>query len=174
MKQITQLAVFFLSTLLSAGTVHAAELKLVASTGVKSVIEELSPAFERATGNKVQLLFQTAVPLKRRIDGGEQFDIVILPPTIVDDLTKEGKVKSTTKGNFAKTEIGAAVERERRRPDISSVEALKKTLVQAKSIAYSKEGLSGTAMAGIIERLGLTKDLAQKTNIGNSCRRNAT
>ena len=86
-----------------------------------------------------------------------------LTPTIVDDLTKEGKVKLTTKGNFAKTGIGAAVKQGAQKPDISSVEALKKTLVQAKSIAYSKEGLSGTAMAGIIERLGLTKDLAQKT-----------
>jgi molybdate transport system substrate-binding protein len=153
--------------LLAQGAVaNAAEIKVIASVGVKAVLEELAPQFERAGEHKVKITFGTAVPLKRQIDGGESFDVVVLTPALVEDLAKAGKVASGTATNVAKAGIGVAIRAGAPKPDISTADAFKRTLMNAKSIAYSKEGQSGTAMARLIERLGLADEMKAKTVLG--------
>ena len=142
---------------------QTAEIKVITSVGVKAMLEELAPAFERASSHKLKITYGTAVPLKRQIDAGETFDVVILVPAMLDDLVKQGKVATGTNTNIAKIGIGVAIKTGTPKPDISSTDALKKTLLAAKSIAYSKEGQSGTAMARIIERLGIATEMTPKT-----------
>lgn len=141
----------------------AAEIKVVSSVGVKTALEALAPQFEKATENKLKMTYGTAVPLKRQIDGGETFDVVILTPPLVEDLVKGGKVTAASQVNVAKVGIGVAIRAGAPKPDISTVDAFKRALVNAKSIAYSKEGQSGKAMASLIERLGLADQLKGKT-----------
>src|SRR5262249_24754249 len=81
----------------------------------------------------------------------------------IEDLAKAGKVAAGTSANIAKVGIGVAIRAGAVKPDIGTAEALKRALINAKSIAYSTEGQSGTAMAAIIERLGLTAQLRDKT-----------
>jgi molybdate transport system substrate-binding protein len=131
--------------------------------GVRAILEELAPRFERATEHKLQITYGTAAPLKRQIDAGETFDVVVLVPGMLDDLVKQGKVAVGTVTNVAKSGIGVAIRAGAPKPDVSSTEALKKSLLAAKSIAYSKEGQSGTAMVRIVERLGIAEEMKPKT-----------
>jgi molybdate transport system substrate-binding protein len=152
-----------LATALASAAAGAAEIKVISSVGVKGALEELKPQFERATEHKLNIVYGTAVPLKRQIDGGESFDVVILTPALVEDLAKSGKVATGTSAVVAKAGIGVAIKRGAPKPDIGSADAFKKALLAAKAIAYSKEGQSGTAMARLIDRLGLAKEMASKT-----------
>ena len=77
---------------LIASSANAAELKVVASVGVRAVLSNLGPDFERVSGHKVEFSYGTAVPLKRQIDGGEAFDVAILVPAMLEDLSRMGKV----------------------------------------------------------------------------------
>ena len=141
----------------------AAEIKVITSVGVKAILEELGPQFERASEHKLKITFGTAVPLKRQIDAGETFDVVILVPAMIDDLVKQGKVAAGTPAVVAKSGIGVAIRQGAPKPDIGTADAFKKTLLNARMIAYSKEGLSGTAMAKLIERLGIVEQMKPKT-----------
>jgi len=142
---------------------NAAEIKVISSVGVRAALEELKPQFERATQHKLTLAFGTAVPLKRQIEAGETFDVVILTPALIEDLVKQGKVAAGTKSDIAKAGIGVAGRAGAPKPDISTPEAFKRALINAKSIVYSKEGQSGTAMAKLIDRLGITAEMKPKT-----------
>jgi molybdate transport system substrate-binding protein len=163
MKHSVKSAAIGFAALFAAGAASAAEIKVISSVGVKAILEELAPAFERASNHKLKINYGTAVPLKRQIDVGETFDVVILVPAMLDDLSKQGKVASGTNTNIAKAGIGVAIKEGTPKPDISSTNAFKKTLLAAKSIAYSKEGQSGAAMARIMERLGIAAEMAPKT-----------
>ena len=162
MKTMSLTVVAGLAMLTGSGA-GAAEIKVISSVGVKAVLEELAPRFERASEHKVKITFGTAVPLKRQIDAGESFDVVILTPALVEDLAKQGKVAAGTTTSVAKSGIGVAIRAGSPKPDIGSVEAFKRSVLNAKAIAYSKEGQSGTAMARIIERLGITEQMKPKT-----------
>ena len=142
---------------------NAGEIKVISSVGVRAALEELKPQFERATQHKLTIAFGTAVPLKRQIEAGETFDVVILTPALVEDLVKQGKVAPGTKRDVAKAGIGVAARAGAPRPDISTAEAFKRALINAKSIVYSKEGQSGTSMARLIDRLGIAAEMKPKT-----------
>lgn len=163
MKQALKIAAIGFAALLTAGAASAAEIKVITSVGVKAILEELAPAFERTSGHKLKITYGTAVPLKRQIDSGETFDVVILVPGMIDDLTKQGKIAAGTNANVAKSGIGVAIKQGAPKPDVSSTDAFKKTLLATKSIAYSKEGQSGAAMARIMERIGIAAEMAPKT-----------
>lgn len=152
-----------LAVALAPAVAGAAEIKVISSVGVKGALEELQPKFEGSTGHKLNITYGTAVPLKRQIDGGESFDVVILTPALVEDLAKAGKVAAGTSADVAKAGIGVAIKRGSPKPDISTAEAFKKTVLAAKSIAYSKEGQSGTAMARLMERLDIADEVRPKT-----------
>jgi molybdate transport system substrate-binding protein len=158
-----KIAAIGLAASLAAATADAAEIKVITSVGVKAALEQLKPHFERTTEHKLAITYGTAVPLKRQIDGGETFDVVILTPAMLEDLAQQGKVVPATKADVAKAGIGVAIRAGAAKPDISTPEAFKRTLVNAKSIAYSKEGQSGTMMARLIERLGITEEMKAKT-----------
>jgi len=154
-----------LATMLATASLFAAagEIKVVSTIAARSTLEELKWVFERATPNKLNLVFGTAIPLKRQIDGGETFDVTILTPGLVDELSKAGKVDDASKVDFARSGLGLAGRTDEAKPDISTVEALKRTLASSGGIAYSKEGQSGLFAAKLIERLGLTDALKPRT-----------
>lgn len=164
MKNLVKAAAIGLAIVLApAAGANAAEIKVISSVGVKAVLEDLVGAFERASEHKVKAVFGTAVPLKRQIDGGETFDVVILTPAMVDDLVKQGKVAGGSATIVAKSGIGVAIRAGTSKPDLGSPDAFKKALLGAKAIAYSKEGQSGTVMARLMERLGIADEMQPKT-----------
>jgi molybdate transport system substrate-binding protein len=128
-------------------------------------MEELASEFEQATKHKVAVHYGLGAALERRIEAGESFDLAILTSGATDDLIKEGKIVAASRTPLARTGLAIAVRAGARKPDISTVEAFKRSLLGAKSIAYAKEGASGVAFAALIQRLGIADDLKAKSTL---------
>ena len=160
-----RIAIGLVAAVLAAGTGNAAEVKVISSIGVRGVLEEAQPLFERATPHKLAIVFGTTAPLKRQIEAGETFDVVILTPAMLDDLAKQGRVAGGSVATVAKTGLGLATRKGGPKPGVATPDQLKRALLDTKSLAYSKEGLSGLAAVRVIERLGLAEELKPKTLI---------
>ncbi|HXX06479.1 MAG TPA: molybdate ABC transporter substrate-binding protein [Pseudolabrys sp.] len=152
--------------LLQTALAGAAEIKVFSTSGVKSVLEELIPQFEKQTGNKLDVTWSTAALLTKRVQAGEQADALILIENNVSTLLKEGKIAPGTETLFAKSIFAVGVKAGTPKPDISTPDALKKTLLDARAISYSDPasgGASGVYIAKQIERMGITDQLKDKT-----------
>jgi molybdate transport system substrate-binding protein len=152
--------------LAQAAVAHAGEIKVLSTLGMRSVMEELAPQFERTTGHKLNLTFGITSALRRQIEAGETFDVAIMGAQFIDDLIKQGKLRADTRTDVMRSGIGIAVRAGAPKPDISTVEALKRALLDTPSIAYSKEGLSGIYFASLLERLGIAEAMQPKTKLG--------
>jgi molybdate transport system substrate-binding protein len=147
--------------------VTAAEptLTVLCSNGLKAVVEELVPQFERTTKHQVVVKYGLAAALKQRIEGGETFDVAFVTPQVMDDLIAHGKIAGDSRTTIARSGLGIAVRAGAKKRDIATVEAFKRTLLDAKGIAYAKEGASGVAFAAIIQKLGITDALKAKSKL---------
>jgi len=150
----------------TVASAHTAEIKVLSTIGVKSAVEELTPYFERRTGHRLNITFGVANVLKRQIEAGEAFDVAIMTAAVADDLIKQGKLVASTRTNIARGGIGVAVRAGAAKPDIATVDALKRAVLEAKSITYAKEGGSGIYFAGLLERLGIAEAVRAKTKLG--------
>ena len=156
------MAVVAVVILLAGGQVQAAEITVLAGMGVVSGVRDLGPAFERMTGHKVIVRFEQTADLIKIINSGAPADIAALQPLQVDAFMKDGKMVAGTKTNFAQAGVGVAVKTGARRPDISTVEAFKAAMLNAKSIGYSQGG-SGVISANVMQKLGIADQLKAKT-----------
>jgi molybdate transport system substrate-binding protein len=142
------------------GPAHAAEIKVLSSNAVKTVLEDLGPKFEKATENKIAFTWGTAATLKGEIAKGAAVDVAVLTDGAVDDLIKQGKLASRTA--LASSGIALAIKKGAPKPDLSSTEAFKKTLLAAKSIAWVETGASGIYLKGLFEKLGVADQIKGK------------
>jgi molybdate transport system substrate-binding protein len=143
-------------------TTQAAELKVVSGNGARAAVQELSAQFERASGHKVSLRFEVNAALKRKIEGGETFDVTILNPPVLDDLIRQGKVVAGTRADIGRAGLGVAVRAGAQKPDIGSVDAFRRALLAAKSVAYPGEGASGIYFVGLLDRLAIAAEMKPK------------
>jgi molybdate transport system substrate-binding protein len=153
----------------AVGAANAAEIKVLSTVALKAALdEELLPQFAKAAENKVVIKYGAAAALKQQIEGGETFDVAILTPAAVDDLIKQGKIVTGSRTNVARTGVGVAIRQGAAKPDISTVEAFKRTLLDAKSIAYGDPALGGASsiyFAGVLQRLGIAEAVKGKTKL---------
>ena len=168
MRQCVKYASIGIVTWLAAGAANAAEIKVIASVGVRAVLADLAPAFERSSGHKVTIVYGTAVPLKRQVDSGETFDVVVLVPTMLDDLVKQTKVLAGTSADVAKVGVGVAVKKGEPKPDIGSADTFKKAMLAAKSITYTKESQTSAVLIPVMDRLGIVAEMTPKTILETS------
>jgi molybdate transport system substrate-binding protein len=150
-----------LGVTLAASTLNAAEVNVIASTAMREVLEELVPMFERASGHKVAVSFQSGAVLPVKIKEGAQADLVVTTPETVDDLVKAGKVVAGTRADFVRSGAGVAVRSGALKPDISTPEAFKAALLAAKSVGYS-QGPSGVHFMATMARLGIADQIKAK------------
>jgi molybdate transport system substrate-binding protein len=146
----------------------AAEVKVLTAGAFKQVVLALAPDFEKHTGTKVALDNDTAGGLQKRIESGEAFDVAIITPTIIDGLAGSGKVAPNSRVNLATVAIGVVVKEGAPKPDISTVEAFKKALLAAKSVAYidpASGGSSGIYIDKLLERLGIADQIRPKAKL---------
>jgi molybdate transport system substrate-binding protein len=141
---------------------HAGEIKVLSGNGARAAVAELGEKFERASGHKVVIDFAVNPEVKKRIDAGEAFDVAILNPPVLDALINEGKVQRDTRSVLGRAGIGAAVREGAPKPDISTVEAFKRTLLSMNSVAYPGEGASGKYFVSVVERLGIAQEMKPK------------
>lgn len=150
-----------LSALAGVGAGQAAEIKVLCTIGVKPALPDIVAEFERTSGHKVSITWGNASALKTRYLEGEQADVALLTSGAIDDLAKAGKV-AAPRVDLARSGIGFAVKAGAPKPDISSPEALKRTLLAAKSVGYSTQGASGIHFVKVIEQLGIAAEVKAK------------
>jgi molybdate transport system substrate-binding protein len=147
---------------------EAAEIKVLTAGAFKQVLLALVPAYEKQTGNKVTVENDTVGAVVKRIKGGDTFDVVIVSPAAVDDLAKDGKVVAGSRSDLAKVGVGIVVKDGAARPDISSVDAFKRALIAAKSVAYidpASGGSSGIFVDRLLDKLGIAGDVKPKAKL---------
>ena len=162
----TFVAVGILSSSLQGTGANAAEIKVLSAVAIKPALDDLALEFERRTGHKVTVAYATAGVVRDRIRDGEYIDVAIMPRSAFDPLVKQGKIAPGSAVPVARSLVAIAVRTGAPKPDISSVEALKRALLAAKSIVYpdpTKGGATGIHAARVIERLGITAEMKPKT-----------
>lgn len=138
------------------------EIRILTSNSSLTVLDALAPAFERASGRRYAVEFDSARTMLARIKGGETGDVVILGAAVIGELEKLGIVAAGTARPFARARVGVAVRAGAPKPDISSVEAFKRAMLDAKSIAHTVHGASGMYVPVLLERLGIADEVRHK------------
>jgi molybdate transport system substrate-binding protein len=135
------------------------------SNGVKAVVLDLLPEFERARGVTPVITWASTNMLMDEITRGATGDLAILTDEAIDGLIRQGKIVAGSRADLARSAIGIAVRQGAPKPDIGSAAALKQTLLAARAISFSKTGISGVYFPTVLERLGLTEAVKAKTII---------
>jgi molybdate transport system substrate-binding protein len=141
---------------------NAADITVLCSNGFQAVMHEVGPQYERVTGHRLVVRYGLAAVLGKEIEDGAPFDLAILAPPQIDALIKANRIAAASRRVLARSAIGVMVREGAPKPDIASVEAFKRTLLAAKSIAYPPQGQSGIYLTGLIARLGLADALKDK------------
>jgi molybdate transport system substrate-binding protein len=141
---------------------QAADLKLLEGNALNAVMEELGPQFEKATGNKIVATLGTSAQIKSKVESGEAFDAALLAKGTLEELTKAGKFAASPQAAIAKAGIGVAIRKGAPKPDLSSVEAFKQTMLNAKSIGFVDNTPTGAALKAIFAKLGIADQVNPK------------
>jgi molybdate transport system substrate-binding protein len=157
----------FLALALLIGVGHvacAAEIKILATTAMKTALDALAPQFAAASGHTPHLAYGPSGGLAKRVADGEGADVVILAGGI-DELIRQGRVVAASRADVASVRIGVAVRKDAARPDISTPDAFKRTLLAARSVAFAgpaSGGASGIYLLKMFERLGIAAEIDAK------------
>jgi molybdate transport system substrate-binding protein len=146
----------------------AAEIKLLSASALHPAIDALIPDFEKSSGHKITVAYGTAGAVADRVQKGEAADIVISSVPMIDRIQAQGKVVAGNRVIIAKVGVGAFVRKGAAKPDISSVDAFKHSMLAARSITYPDPGgggASGIYMASLLERLGIAAEMKPKTKL---------
>ena len=154
---------------ITAGTIaRAAEIRLLSASALHPVIDALIPDFEKSSGHKLTVAYGTAGAVADRVQKGEAADIVLSSVPMIDRLQAQGKVLAGDRVIIAKVGVGAFVRKGTVKPDISSADAFKRSMLAARSIAYPDPaggGASGIYVASLLERLGIAAEMKPKTKL---------
>ena len=155
----------FALAIFATGPASAAEVKVLASNALKTVLQELSPQFEKTTEHKLAITYSSTGTLSASIEKGTPFDLTILGADALDNFVKQGKLVAATRTAVARSGIGVAYRKGAPKPDIGSAEALKRALLAAKSISFNTQGLSGTYMLSVIDKMGIAAEVKPKVKV---------
>ena len=141
---------------------NAAPVRVLSSNGVKGMLDDLQPEIERAIGRPLSIEFSTSTALKAKIDQGEAFDVAVLVPTLLQELASQGHLAGESQVNLARTGVGVGSRDGTPKADVSTPEALKRTLLNAKSVAFTAEGQSRPFIEAAFEKLGIVEAMKPK------------
>ena len=152
--------------LVTANVAQANELRVLTSVALTSVLDELAPVFEKTTGTKLKIDYNLIAAQRKRILEGESADVIILSRGAMQELQKLDKLAASDLVDVAGTPVSVAARAGLPKPDISTADALKQTLLSARSIVYAdpaKGGASGVYFARVLDRLGIAEQMQAKT-----------
>jgi molybdate transport system substrate-binding protein len=159
------IVVVLVATLVVAGTAAAAEVRVLSAGAMKTMVTELSGGFQKETGHTVVITADTGGGLRKRVEGGEKADVLIAPDAVMDTLAKSNHVVTDSRRDLARTAVGVAVREGAPKPDVSTVDAFKRAVLEAKSIVYldpASGATSGIHVAQVLQQLGLTDAVKDK------------
>ena len=167
-KMTTGALALLMGLALPAGLAGAAEIKVLSTGNMQSILGALTAEFEASTGHKLVIEYASTPKIQSRVESGEAADLTINERYVLDDLLKQGKVEAGTLIDLARSPIGIGVRSGAPKPDISSADALKRTLLAADSIAYpdpSGGAQDGVYFSGLIMRMGIADALKPKIKL---------
>ena len=141
---------------------QAAEIKVLSGNGARAAVLELVARFDRASGHRTSVEFAVNPQTRKKIESGQAFDVAILNPPQLNELIKQKLIVAETRSVLGRAGIGVGIREGAPKPDISSVEAFKRTLLGAKAVAYPGEGASGKYFVSVVERLGIAAEMKPK------------
>jgi len=144
------------------GAAAAADIRVICAGGITPVVTALTGEFERVSGHRLVFTFVSGPVVQREIENGASFDVAISQPEVIEALIKSGKVAAASRADIARTGVGLSVRAGAPKPDIGTVDAFRRTLLGAKSIAHSREGASGVYFMGLLDRLGIAAQVKPK------------
>ena len=169
MKTHLRCAAFIAGALsLTVASAGAAEIKVLTAGAYKQVALALVPDFEKQTGHKVVVDNGTTGQLKKRIEGGEAFDLLVITPAVVDEMIASGKLVAGSQVKLASVGVGVVVKEGAPKPDISTVDKFKQALLAAKSVAYidpASGGSSGIYVDKLLVKLGIADQIKPKAKL---------
>ena len=167
MRMLTR--TFVLALMLACATAAgAAEIKVFCTNGVRAVVDELIPQFERTTGNKVTLQFEPSTQLRKRVDAGEPFDLVVMTTALVDEEIKAGTLSADSRTFIAKSGLGVSIRSGAKKPNIATVDSFTRALLNAESITFAQQGASAQPFEVLVAKLGVTSQLRPKYSLRNT------
>ncbi|SEE29403.1 molybdate transport system substrate-binding protein [Rhizobiales bacterium GAS188] len=155
-------ALLFLFAAATIKDANGAELKLMITNGAKPIVAEIASQFERNTSHKLSIAYEGSPILQEAILRGDNFDVALLISSNMDALVKGSRIEAATRVNIARSGLGVAVRAGQPKPDISTVDAFKLAMLNAKSIAYVTSGASGRHFIAACERLGIAEQVKAK------------
>src|SRR5207248_10246254 len=148
--------------------VNAAEVKVLSAGAMRGILQELAPAFETASGHKLKIDYATAGAVEQKVTADDEIDVAILTKPRVDKLVRDAKIVGGSTKTLASAQIGLAVKKGATKPDISSVDAVKRALLNVKSVAHADPAsgaTSGAYLAQAFDKLGISSELKPKTRL---------
>ncbi|HEY1783710.1 MAG TPA: substrate-binding domain-containing protein [Roseiarcus sp.] len=167
-KNSLRIALAATALIAAAQQAAAAEVKVLTAGAFRQVVLALVPDYEKQTGNKVTVDTDTAGGLQKRIASGEAFDVAVITPKVIDELSSAGKIAAGSKVNVATVGVGVVVKEGAPKPDIATVDAFKKALLAAKSVSYidpASGGSSGIYIDKLLERLKIADQVRPKAKL---------
>ena len=146
-----------------ASNASAQSLTILSSNATKALIQELGPQFEKASGQRLTLVFANSADLKGRIEKGASFDVAVMTAPTIAELIKAAKLAGDSRADIARTGVGMAIHPLATKPDISTLDSLKGALLTTRSITYVEQGATAPVMRSIFAKLGLTELMNAKT-----------
>ncbi len=159
--KLSSVPVLAIAVFVASSPAYSVELKVLSGNGPKAAVRELCSQFEKSTGNKIDLRFGVNPEVKRKIEAGESFDVVVGNPPIVDALIKDGIVVGP-RSDIGRAGLGVAVKSGAPKPDISSVAGFKQALLASKAVAFPGKGASGLYFVSLLDRMGIKAEMQGK------------
>jgi len=158
--------IMLLGGLLFTARAEAAEVKVLSAGAVRAVVTEVADVFAKESGHSVKGTFGTVGVVRGKLAAGEPADVVIATDAAIDEMAKQGLVVAGTRTDVARAGVGVGVRDGAPKPDISTPDAFKQTLLAAKSLVYvdpAQGATSGIHFAGVLQRLGIADAVKDKT-----------
>jgi molybdate transport system substrate-binding protein len=167
MKLVSLATVAIIGIIVMAQEALAAEVNVFVTNAMRRAYHTLAPQFERASGHRLVNQYGLPPELIQKMAAGEPFDVMILSYD-VEGLVKQGKLAVNSRTVFGRSGVGIAVRQGAPKPDFSTVEAFKRSLLDASAIATSGEGSSGRFVVNLLERLGVADQVKPKIRVGGT------
>lgn len=164
LKRLTT-ALFGIIAMALTPPLQAAELKVIAGGSMTALLNELSPPFEKATGHKLAIHFDSTPNIVARVNAGTPFDVVVVPVDVFKDAAAKARFAPGPTIDIARVGYGVAIRAGAPKPDISTPDALKKTLLAAQSIASVPASAAGAYVTKVFDRLGIADEMKAKTKV---------
>jgi molybdate transport system substrate-binding protein len=161
-KRFLVAVILALTALQTLAAQQGEPIRLIASNGVRPVLQALAPQAEKKVGHPLAAQFGTTVSLRQKIAAGEAFEVAVLTAQVIDALIKEGKIVARSRADVGSAGVGLGVRTGAKKPDIGTPDAIKQTLVNAKSITYASDGASRSAIEKMLGELGIADRVKSK------------